>query len=172
MPDRAAEMRRQLNVEGPARWPEWGEHPSFTVGAGTPLFPRIDDDRKKELLAKWAPKKAEPPDDSKLVSFEEFGRLDLRVAKVIAAEAVPKAKKLLKLEVDLGELGKRQVVAGIAERYQPQELVGKKVILLANLKPATIRGVESQGMILAAGEAEVLALSGLDRDVPEGTKIR
>jgi methionyl-tRNA synthetase len=173
MPDRAKEMRRQLAVDGTARWPVWGEHASFTVETGTPLFPRIDDDRKKELLAKWSPKKeAAPNGDDKLISFDEFGRLDLRVAKVLSAEPVAKAKKLLRLEVDVGELGKRQVVAGIAERYQPAELVGKKVILVANLKPATIRGVESQGMILAAGEADVLALSGLDRDVPEGTKIR
>ncbi len=168
IPERAAEMRRQLGVEPAARWPKWGEHGAFTVGAGTPLFPRIDDDRKKALLEKWAPKK---PEDN-LISFEEFEKLDLRVARVTAAEAIPKAKKLLKLEVDLGAGQKRQVVAGIAESYKPEELVGKKVILLANLKPATIRGVESQGMILAAGEAEVLALSGLDRDVPEGTKIR
>jgi methionyl-tRNA synthetase len=168
MPERAAEMRRQLGVSGP-KWPKWGEHGEFTVTAGTPLFPRIDDDRKKELLARWAPKP--PVADANQISFEEFQKLDLRVARVVSAEPVPKAKKLLKLEVDLGS-EKRQVVAGIAESYKPEELVGRKVILLANLKPATIRGVESQGMILAAGEAEVLALSALDRDVPEGTKIR
>jgi methionyl-tRNA synthetase len=84
---------------------------------------------------------------------------------------VPKAKKLLKLTVVLGG-ERRQVVAGIAEAYQPADLVGRKVIFVANLKPATIRGVESQGMILAAGEAEILGLSALDRDVPAGTKVR
>jgi methionyl-tRNA synthetase len=167
MPERAAEMRRQIGITGPARWPTWGEHGAFTVGPGTPLFPRIDDDKKKELLVKWAPKQK----DDKRISFDEFQKLDLRVARVVAAEPIPKAKKLLKLEVDLGG-ERRQVVAGIAESYQPAELVGKKVILLANLEPATIRGVESQGMILAAGEAAVLGLSGVDRDVPEGTKIR
>jgi methionyl-tRNA synthetase len=166
MPERAAEMRRQLGVDGP-RWPSWGEHGAFTVGLGTPLFPRIDDDKKQQLLEKWAPKKQA----GNHISIDDFAKLDLRVARVVSAEPIAKAKKLLKLEVDLGS-ERRQVVAGIAERYKPDELVGKKVILVANLEPATIRGVESQGMILAAGEAEVLALSALDRDVPEGTKIR
>jgi methionyl-tRNA synthetase len=105
------------------------------------------------------------------VSFEDFQKLDLRVAKVVAAERVPKADKLLKLSVDLGG-EKRQVVAGVAESYAPEELVGRSVILLANLAPATIRGVESQGMILAAGEKKVLALSAVDKDVPPGTKVR
>jgi methionyl-tRNA synthetase len=166
MPERAAEMRRQLGVDGP-RWPSWAEHGAFTVGPGTPLFPRIDDDKKKELLLKWAP----PKKETNHIAIDDFAKLDLRVARVVSAEPIAKAKKLLKLQVDLGS-EQRQVVAGIAERYKPDELVGKKVILVANLEPATIRGVESQGMILAAGEAEVLALSALDRDVPEGTKIR
>ena len=75
------------------------------------------------------------------------------------------------MQVDLGD-EQRQVVAGIAEAYKPEELVDRRVIFVANLKPAVIRGVESQGMILAAGEAEVLGLSALDRDVPPGTKVR
>jgi methionyl-tRNA synthetase len=106
------------------------------------------------------------------VTFEEFGRMDLRVAQVVEAAAVPGATKLLRLVLDVGEPEPRQVVAGIAEAYQPEQLVGRKVIFLANLKPATIRGVTSQGMILAAGEAKVVGLSALDRDVPVGTKIR
>ena len=93
------------------------------------------------------------------------------MAKIVSAEPVPKAKKLLKLVVDLGE-EQRQVVAGIAEAYAPETLVGKKVIFVANLKPATIRGVESQGMILAAGGDTILGLSAIDKDVPPGTKVR
>jgi methionyl-tRNA synthetase len=178
MPERALAMRAQLGVDEPTAWPAWLAR-SFTPRAATPLFPRVEEDRKKELLERWRPKKtaaaaaaaaADKPDGR--ISFEEFGRLDLRVAEVVAAEAVPKAKKLLKLTVDLGGGERRQVVAGIAEAYQPAELVGRKVIFVANLKPATIRGVESQGMILAAGEAEILGLSALDRDVPAGTKVR
>ena len=90
---------------------------------------------------------------------------------MLSAEPVPKAKKLLQLTIDIGT-AKRQVVAGIAETYRPEELVGKKVIFLANLKPATIRGVLSEGMILAAGDEQVVALSGLDRDAAPGTKVR
>jgi methionyl-tRNA synthetase len=85
---------------------------------------------------------------------------------------VPKAKKLLHLSVDLGEPEPRSIVAGIAEAYTPDQLVGRQVIVVANLEPATIRGVASQGMILAAGDAQILGLSALDRDVPAGTRVR
>lgn len=106
------------------------------------------------------------------VTFDEFGRLDLRVAQVVEAGAVPGASKLLRLVLDVGEPEPRQVVAGIAEAYRPEQLVGRKVIFLANLAPATIRGVTSQGMILAAGAERVLGLSAVDGDVPIGTKVR
>ena len=177
MPERALALRAQLGVDEPNAWPAWQAH-SFTPTAATPLFPRIDDDRKKELLERWrphrapaatAPAVAERADGR--ISFEEFGKVDLRVARVVAAEPVPKAKKLLKLTVDLGE-ERRQVVAGIAEAYAPEALVGKQVIFVANLKPATIRGVESQGMILAAGGETILGLSAIDKEVPPGTKVR
>jgi methionyl-tRNA synthetase len=115
-----------------------------------------------------APAKASPVQ----VSYDEFSRLDLRVAHVVSAEKVPKKDKLLKLIVDLGGGQTRQVVAGIAESYAPEAIVGKRVIFLANLKPAKIGGVESQGMILAAGEEKVVALSALDQEVPPGTKVR
>ena len=105
------------------------------------------------------------------IAFEDFQKLDLRVAKVTAAERVPKADKLLKLTLDVGG-DPRTVVSGIAPAYAPEAMVGKTVIYLANLTPRKIRGVLSQGMILAAGGDEVLALSGLDRDVPPGTPIR
>jgi len=175
MPERAGAMRAQLGVEEPTAWPHWQTR-TFAPKAATPLFPRIDDDRKKELLERWRPKKAavavpEAKSDDGRISFDEFGKVDLRVAKIVSAEPVPKAKKLLKLVVDLGE-EQRQVVAGIAEAYAPETLVGKKVIFVANLKPATIRGVESQGMILAAGGDAILGLSAIDKDVPPGTKVR
>jgi methionyl-tRNA synthetase len=166
-------MRAQVGLgDEPTAWPHW-ETRTFGPKQGTPLFPRIEPDRAKELLERWRPKKPESAaaDDAGKISFDEFGKVDLRVAKIVSAEPVPKAKKLLKLVVDLGE-EQRQVVAGIAEAYAPEQLVGKKVIFVANLKPATIRGVESQGMILAAGDQEILALSALDRDVPPGTKVR
>src|SRR4029079_16704163 len=113
------------------------------------------------------------PSTAGLVSFEEFGKLELRVAEIVSAEAVPKAKKLLRLEVSLGPLGRRQVVAGIAEAYEPAELLGKRVILVCNLAPATIRGVRPEGMILPAGDKDILGLSTVDApSVPPGTRVR
>src|SRR4029077_1811376 len=108
------------------------------------------------------------------IAFDDFQKLDLRAARVTAAERVPKADKLLKLTLDVGgdPHETRTVVSGIAPAYAPEQMVGKTVIYLANLAPRKIRGVLSQGMILAAGGDEVLALSGLDRDVPPGTPIR
>jgi methionyl-tRNA synthetase len=170
LPERAVAMRKQLGLDEAGKWPSW-QQTKFAPQVGTPLFPRIDEDRKKALLEKWKPKRPDEKADPNQITFEEFQRLDLRVGVITQAEAVPKAKKLLKVTVDLGK-EQRQVVAGIAETYQPSELVGKQVLFLANLKPATIRGVVSEGMILAAGEEQVVALSGLDRPAPPGTKVR
>lgn len=108
--------------------------------------------------------------DSGKISIEDFAKVDLRVAKILTAETVPKTTKLYKLTVDLGD-EQRQVVAGLAEAYKPEELIGRSIILVANLKPATIRGIESRGMILAAGDKKLLALSEVDREVPPGTKV-
>jgi methionyl-tRNA synthetase len=104
-----------------------------------------------------------------LISIDDFAKIELRVAQILEAEEVPKSKKLLKLIVDIGD-EKRQVVAGIKGHYEPEELVGKKIVLVCNLKPAKLCGVESQGMILAAGD-EVVALLTPDKDVPVGSKI-
>ncbi|ALW88333.1 methionine--tRNA ligase [Deinococcus actinosclerus] len=107
-----------------------------------------------------------------LISIDEFARIDLRVAEVLAAEAVAKADKLLKLTVKLGE-EERTVVSGIRKWFEPEALVGRKVILVANLKPAKLRGIESQGMILAAEDDQGnLDLVGLGLDLPSGTRVR
>ena len=106
------------------------------------------------------------------IKIDDFAKIELRVGKVLSAVAVPKAKKLLHLSVDLGEPAPRSIVAGIAEAYAPERLIGQQVIVVANLEPATIRGVASQGMILSAGDAQILGLSALDRDVPPGTRVR
>ena len=105
------------------------------------------------------------------IAIDDFAKVDLRAAKVLAAEKVPKTEKLLKLTLDLGS-EQRTVVSGHRRRLHARGAGRATVIYLANLKPAKIRGVLSQGMILAAGDAEVLALSALDHDVPPGTKIR
>lgn len=104
------------------------------------------------------------------VSIDDFAKLDLRVAKVISCEKVKKSSKLLKLQLDIG-IETRQVVSGIAKYYTPDELVGKKVIMIANLKPAKLMGIESQGMILAASNENQLVLATIDKDIPVGTKL-
>jgi methionyl-tRNA synthetase len=105
------------------------------------------------------------------ISIEDFQKMDLRAAKVLQAEAVPKTDKLLKLTLDLGGES-RTVISGIAGAYTPADVIGRTVLYLANLKPFKIRGVMSQGMILAAGGEKVLALCNFDRDVPPGAKVK
>lgn len=105
------------------------------------------------------------------ISIDEFKKVVLRVGKVLAAERVPKSSKLLKLQVDIGT-EQRQIVAGIGTKYAPEDMVGKRVIIVANLKPAKLMGVESQGMVLAAGDDEVSALLTTIEDVPPGSKIK
>ncbi|MEM5829062.1 MAG: methionine--tRNA ligase subunit beta [Candidatus Aenigmatarchaeota archaeon] len=106
------------------------------------------------------------------VSIEEFQKIDLRVGKIISAEKIENADKLLKLLVDLGN-EKRTLIAGIAKSYKPEELINKNVVVLANLKPKVIRGVESKGMLLAAiDKNENPILLTVDKDVEVGAKIR
>lgn len=140
------------------------------------LFARIDEAKMLgELEAEMAEKAAasevkEKPEGCALIGIDDFMSVELRTALVTACERVPKAKKLLKLEVDLG-YEKRQVVSGIAKFYAPEDMIGKKIILVANLKPATLCGIESQGMILASGEEQVRVVF-LDGDTPLGERIR
>ncbi len=145
------------------------------------LFARVDEEKKlaefeaerKALIAE-AQKEAEPkpekPEGCALIGIEDFMNVELRTAKIVACERVPKAKKLLKLQVDLG-YETRQVVSGIAKWYEPEALIGKKIVLVANLKPATLCGIESQGMILASGE-ETVRVVFLSEDTPLGERIR
>ncbi|HLD62367.1 MAG TPA: methionine--tRNA ligase subunit beta [Candidatus Norongarragalinales archaeon] len=108
------------------------------------------------------------------VAYADFAKLDLRVAKILNAEKVEGADKLLKLTISLGEFGERTIAAGIAQYYTPEELVGKKIAVVANLEPKKLRGIESNGMLLAAStpEDKELSILVLDRDLPEGNKIR
>ena len=106
------------------------------------------------------------------VGIEDFLKLDLRVARVVAAERVPKSRKLLKLEVDLGT-ERRTLVAGIAEAYEPEALVGRVIGMVANLKPAVVMGVESNGMILAAsGPGGLPVVVSFDKEPPLGARIK
>ena len=188
MPSAAAEILRQLGRDADAgSWPARFAWPGATLAEPVPVFPRIEPERQAALIAKWVPAEASAPPAGAApaaksahaspaapgeITMADFAKIELRAAKVVAAERVPKADKLLKLTLDVGGAEPRTVVSGIAGAYAPEQLVGKTVIYLANLKPAKLRGVVSQGMILAAGDADVLGLSALDRDVPPGTLIR
>lgn len=111
-------------------------------------------------------------DDS--IDIEHFMKVKLRVARIEAAEPVPKSNKLLKLQLDLGPLGKRQILSGIAKFYTPETLIGKKIIVVANLKPAKLMGIESQGMLLAASSDDGSSLIIVDpgQSMPEGSVVR
>ena len=106
-----------------------------------------------------------------MITFNDFKKLEIRIGKIISAEKVEDADKLLKLEVDLGET-KRQLVAGIAPYYKPEELINKEIPILVNLEPRKIRGIESQGMLLAAVEEERPILLHPDKEVSPGRIIR
>ena len=114
------------------------------------------------------------PPDSDLIGIEDFAEVDLRVATILEAERVSGSDKLVKVQVDLGQ-ERRQIVAGIARHYSPEELVGKQVVVVANLKPVTLRGEVSNGMLLAAstgGDLKELSVLTLDRPIASGSKVK
>jgi len=145
------------------------------LGEAFTLFARIDEKKfLEEMEAKRAAveaalKEIPEPEHEAEIGIESFGAVELRVAEILECEPVPKAKKLLKLQVDLG-YEKRQVVSGIAKFYKPDELVGKKVIIVANLKPAKLCGVDSYGMLLASGEEDVKVVF-LDASAKNGDRV-
>jgi len=106
------------------------------------------------------------------ITYDDFAKLDIRIGKVIAAEMVPETDKLIQCTVDLGELGTRTIVSGIAAWKKPEELLGKRLPYIVNLAPRVLRGVESRGMLLAASDKEGVALLFPERDVDAGTSLR
>jgi methionyl-tRNA synthetase len=183
VPDAAARMRDALGVTGTPSLADatWGRLPAGApIAKLSGLFPRVVSAAggpsraaadaptvphagAKAAVTTQAP--VAPP-----ITRDEFGRVDLRVVEVVAAEAVPKSKKLLRLTVALGT-EQRTVVAGIAQHYAPADLVGTKVVIVANLEPATLMGIQSQGMILAGSADGQLAVLRPDRDVPPGARV-
>ena len=135
-----------------------------------PLFQKLDINEMQENLEKIRRKK-EGKGEVELISYDEFTKLDIRVALVEKVEKVPKADKLLKLSIDLGT-EKRTLVAGLAEFYDAKDLVGKKIIVLANLEPRKLRGIQSQGMLLAADDGENVSLLIPEKDMAPGSKIK
>ena len=113
-------------------------------------------------------KPAEKPE----ISFDDFAKLDIRVGTVVAVEKVENADKLLKCTIDFGEFGTRTIVSGISEWKQPEDLVGKQLPYVVNLAPRMLRGVESQGMLIAASDEHGVALLAPERAVPPGTKLK
>lgn len=106
------------------------------------------------------------------IQYDDFAKLDIRIGLIVAAELVPDTDKLIKCTVDFGEFGERTIVSGIAEWKKPEELVGKRLPYIFNLAPRMLRGVESQGMLLAASDENGVALLQPERDVPPGTKLK
>ncbi|MEH7023519.1 methionine--tRNA ligase [Priestia megaterium] len=148
------------------------------VEKGEPMFPRLDREEEvafiKEQMQGSAPKEEKPvvkEEPSEEIMIDDFMKVELRVAQVTEVEPVKKADKLLKLQLDLG-YEKRQVVSGIAKFYKPEELVGRKVICVTNLKPVKLRGELSQGMILAGEDENGLSLASVDQNLANGTKIK
>lgn len=174
----------------------WGSlEPGTSIGEIVGIFPRIDRtkvmneinetvSKKTELSAEvqmpsepapavTGPGAAEQPDDS-FITIDDFLKVELRVGQITVAERVPKADKLLRFEVDLGEEQPRQILAGLAEYYEPEKLVGRKVVVVANLKPRMMRGLESQGMICAASltEEDTPAIATFLEDVKIGARLK
>ncbi|NLH37527.1 MAG: methionine--tRNA ligase [Thermotogaceae bacterium] len=196
MPNSSAEVYRRLSME-PVFTDHvlegWNNLKGKSIIHGEPLFKKmekIESEKTNTEVDKMEKLNNKPEEEKKLevketsdskaenvVTTEEFldidtfKRVDLRVAKILEAERVQKSEKLVKLQIDLGELGKRQIVAGIAQYYSPEELVGRLIIVVANLKPAKLMGIESRGMLLAAkkdGQLRLLTVSG---DIEPGAKI-
>lgn len=158
-----------------------GMKPGESVNDARVLFARIDEKKTLEKIyaeieaaSKAAEKEKEPvsekPEGCAVIGYEDFMKVELRTAQIKTCEPVPRAKKLLKLTVDLG-YETRQIVSGIAKFYTPEQLIGKKIIVVANLAPATLCGVQSEGMLLASGEEEVRVVF-LDPETPLGQRVR
>lgn len=191
MPQAASAMSRQLGLEfmlnftkpilaGELAW--GGLIPGTPIGERRPLFPRVDTPSKplpagprrvsgQQPTPRTSERPSTPEPNASQISLHDFQNVHLKAARIIAAERIPKSSKLLKLQVDVGE-GHRQIVAGIGKKYHPEDLLGRMIVIVANLKPAKLMNVESQGMVLAAGDKEVEGLVTLPDDVPPGTKVK
>ena len=160
----------------------WGKTPvGIQINKPEQLFPRIEIEEEKPEVKKEvkenkkakkeeskAPEKAKENEDG-MIGIEDFSKIDLRVVEILAAEPVPKTDKLMKIQVSLGD-EERTVVSGIAKHYKPEDLIGKHVVLVANLKPAKLRGVMSHGMLLAASKGDELQI--VETTMPVGSKVK
>lgn len=172
MPQTAQKILQQIGLPNQATpdiasLKEWGNLPAGnSLIRGESLFPRVE--KEKEPMD--ARDKKSAIDLKPEIDYEEFDRIDLRVATVLEAEMIHKSNKLIKMKIDIGE--ERTIVAGIGKDYKPKDLIGKKIVVAANLKPAKLMGVESHGMLLAADTENGLTVLCFDRDPKTGAKIR
>lgn len=179
MPDTAFEIRRQIGADDNINLSDEKALSSVCIlksGIKLPetknIFPRIDEKEMLEkIAASTAPAKEEKKEEQTLIDFSLFEQMELKAGKVLEAENVKKSEKLLKLKVDVGD-GGRTIVAGIAKSYNPEDLKGKTIAVVANLKPAKLMGIESQGMVLAAFDGERHNVMILPDTVPAGTRIK
>ena len=170
MPAKMEQLRAALGLRGACTWPELQEFGKFPAGREVkeegPLFPRIE---SAEKAAKPADKKDGAVEG--VITYDDFAKVQFRTAKIVEAARVDGADKLLRLQVEVGA-ERRQIVAGIAQHYKPEDVVGKTVVIVANLKPAKIRGVESNGMLLAASSGDSLRLVSVDGELPTGAVVK
>ena len=172
LPDAARKIRDAIGASGPLHLDAAvvGRLESLPrVSRVSGLFPRVD--TKGESRAPQREGKPETAPAPGKIPITDFQKVELRVAEVLAAERVPKSKKLLRLSIKVGE-ETRTLVAGIAESYEPASLVGRKIVVVANLQPATLMGIESNGMVLAASHEGTVSLLTLDKDVPSGSQVK
>ena len=177
------EIAKQLGILEVQGWEDAQKFGGLRAGTkvckGQSLFPRLDVDKEliklveenNAFIEKRGGKVAVSEIEEDLITIEDFDKLDLRTAEVIVAKKHPDADKLLVIELRVGD-ETRQVVSGISKHYTPEDLIGKKVILVYNLKPVTLRGVESHGMILAAGKGKKLTLATTLEDIVSGAKVK
>lgn len=184
LPFSSHKIWRMLNLSGSPEAADWDEIGQISLTAGHVLgkteilFQKIEDEmieeevkKLKEIQASLQEEKAaRTSGEPSYISMDYFKKVELKSAKILEAEPIPKTDKLLKLQIEVGQ-ERRQLVAGIAQHYTPEELIGKTIIIVANLEPATIRGVESQGMLLAVHDGERLSLITSDRQVGSGKPV-
>jgi methionyl-tRNA synthetase len=190
MPQTAEQFAQQLGLAFdfskplPEKVYEWAAPiAGVKIRKGIGLFPRIESNAQGAKIVSDTPTPAQPAITTPAtaappiiaapaqITIDEFMKIQLKTAKVLSAERVPKSEKLLKLQVSIGS-EQRQIVAGIGKKYEPEALVGKTIIVVANLKPAKLMGIESQGMVLAAGDSEVHGLATILEEVDPGTKVK
>ena len=165
-------VEKTIEEQGMRSLDNWGSLPSDTkTQKAKQLFPRIEDKQAAKILAELETSKNDNKDDSGKITIDEFMKVDLRTGKILEAEKVKKSKKLIQLKVDIGT-ETRQILAGIAESYEPEKLIGRTVVIVANLKPAKLMGIESQGMVLAASNDGTILLAGFDQEPGQGIQVR